>query len=103
MGKNKQINLYYFPNDIDYTINLHENKYRDTFSFKIIDNYLFVERMDRNSGWAHNHYIDICFNSNASFFFWSLTSKKDLRGFSFIKLHRKKLRGYPKKPVKNRA
>ena len=94
--KNKQINLYYFPHDIDYTINLHKNEYPDTFSFKIIDNYLFVERMDRNSGWGHNHYIDICFNSNASFFFFKENYNNNFTGDerwikSYVTLNNKKI------------
>lgn len=66
----KIINLYYFPKDIKYTIKLHNNPYKDMFYFEIRNNYLIVKRLDKNEGWRYNHYIDICFNSKSSFFFF---------------------------------
>ncbi len=66
----KEINLYYFPEDIQYTINLHKNDYKDVFDFEIKNNYLIVKRLDESNGWGHNHYIDICFPSKSIFFFF---------------------------------
>jgi len=66
----KKINLYYFPNNIDYTIKLHENIYKDEFNFEIENNYLIVQRTDLLNGWDHCHYIDICFPSKTSFYFF---------------------------------
>jgi hypothetical protein len=66
----KEINLYYFPEDIQYTINLHKNHYKDMFHFEIKNNNLIVKRLDQSTGWAHNHFIDICFPSKSSFFFF---------------------------------
>ena len=66
----KVINLYYFPEDIQYTIHLHKNHYKDMFHFEIINNFLIVKRLDESSGWCHNHFIDICFPSKSSFFFF---------------------------------
>lgn len=66
----KVINLYYFPEDIQYTINLHKTQYKDMFHFEIKNNYLIVKRLDESHGWQYNHYIDICFPSKSSFFFF---------------------------------
>jgi len=63
-NKIKKINLYYFPNDVNYIIKLNENPYNDEFSFKIENNELIVERIniqednDNNNwenGWGHDH------------------------------------------------
>lgn len=59
----KIINLFYFPDNIEYTINLKKNQFKDTFIFKISDNKLYVIRIDENTGWAHPHSIDICIDS----------------------------------------
>ena len=66
----KEINLHYFPEDIQYSIKLHKNRYKDMFDFKIKNNYLIVKRLDESTGWGHNHYIDICFPNKSSFFFF---------------------------------
>lgn len=66
----KIINLYYFPNDIQYSINLHNNSYKDSFHFEINKNYLIVKRLDENNGWGYNHFIDICFPAKTSFLFF---------------------------------
>ena len=58
----KVINLYYFP-DVPYTIQLIKTNYPDNFNFEIKHNTLFVTRLDNTCGWAHNHYIDIIFES----------------------------------------
>ena len=59
----KKINLYYFPKDIKYYIKLKKNQYKDQFKFKIINNFLFITRIDARVGWGYNHTIDICINS----------------------------------------
>ena len=66
----KVINLYYFPDDIQYSIILHKNFYADIFNFEINNNYLIVKRLDNNCGWDHNHFIDICFPAKTSFLFF---------------------------------
>ncbi len=66
----KRIDLYYFPDNIDYTIKLHKNFYKDEFNFKIENNYLIVKRLDDSGGWGYNHNIDICLPSKCSFFFF---------------------------------
>lgn len=66
----KIINLQYFPKNIEYSINLHKNIYKDSFNFEIKDNYLIIKRIDEPTGWGYNHYIDICFPYKTSFFFF---------------------------------
>lgn len=59
----KIINLHYFPDDIDYTIELQDNIYKDKFNFSIFKNYLIIERLDEEHGWGFNHSCDICIKS----------------------------------------
>lgn len=66
----KYINLHYFPNNINYYIRLHNNPYNDVFKFKIVNNYLIIVRLDKNTGWGHNHHVDICFPKKTSFLFF---------------------------------
>lgn len=56
----KHINLYYFPEDVSYNVKLIKNPYKDTFNFIIKNNILIIQRLDENTGWGHNHSIDIC-------------------------------------------
>jgi hypothetical protein len=60
---NKNINLHYFPEDIEYIIILKENTHNDTFEFLIKNNILNVKRVDIDGGWEHNHSIDIVIKS----------------------------------------
>jgi hypothetical protein len=62
----KQINLYYFPEDIPYRIKLIKTSYSDTFNFTIDNNILIVQRTDSTTGWGHIHSIDICIMSKQS-------------------------------------
>lgn len=55
----KIIQLYYFPEDIEYTIHLYNTIYPDDFNFNILDNKLIVTRIDKHEGWRHNHTCDI--------------------------------------------
>jgi len=66
----KQINLYYFPDELQYTINLISNPYKDSFKFEINNNILIITRLDESTGWGHDHSIDICFNYKTSFYFF---------------------------------
>ncbi len=63
----KQIKLYYFPDDIKYTIKLVmiNNPYKDEFEFKIENNILHCTRIDNTTdiGWGHLHSVDICIQS----------------------------------------
>jgi hypothetical protein len=56
----KKIDLLYFPNNIEYSIKLHSNKYPDQFEFKIHNAILYILRIDKHTGWEHHHKIDIC-------------------------------------------
>ena len=67
---NKKINLYFFPQDIEYDITVKENVYEDKFEFTIKDNILNVKRIDLDSGWDHNHSIDIVIKSRESMYFF---------------------------------
>jgi len=67
-NKIKNINLYYFPEDISYDIKLLENPDNDIFNFEIKNNILIVTIMNNNVGWSHFHFIDICFKSKESIF-----------------------------------
>ena len=64
------INLYYFPDNIKYTIELHKHIFEESFHFEITGNYLITRRIDKNAGWIHKHSIDICFQSKTSFYFF---------------------------------
>ena len=67
----KIIDLYYFPDDVKYTIKLHQdNPHNDRFDIKINNNYLIVKRIDVDCGWGHNHIVDICFPCKTSFYFF---------------------------------
>ena len=59
----KYIDLHYFPNDINYTIILNENEYKDEFKFTIENNILKVTRLDQQTGWGHDHSVYICIKS----------------------------------------
>ena len=64
----KKINLFYFPDDISYTIKLVNNSYSDRFDYKITNNFLYVTRIDENIGWDYPHSVDICINSNETIY-----------------------------------
>ncbi len=84
----KSIPLYYFPDNIDYTIQLHKHKYGDRFKFRIDNNTLFVTRTDKRRGWGHNHHVDICFASKTSFLFFKEQSKQPGRYRNAFVSHR---------------
>ena len=65
----KVINLLYFPSDVSYNVVLIKSKYQDSFAFKILNNSLFIKRLDNNGGWGHNHSCDICIACNETISF----------------------------------
>ena len=66
----KEIDLSYFPDDIQYSIKLHNNIFKDEFNFNITNNLLTVKRTDSPNGWGYNHSIDIIFPQKTSFYFF---------------------------------
>ena len=88
----KQINLYYFPEELKYTINLIPNSYKDSFKFEIKNHILIVTRSDARTGWRHNHFIDICFDYKTSFYFFQeIIGKNDNWITSYVTLNNKKI------------
>jgi hypothetical protein len=73
----KIINLFYFPNDVFYTIKLVmiNNPYSDRFDCIIENNYLYITRIDDTPdiGWAHPHSVDICINSKETIYLFKET------------------------------
>ncbi len=66
--KIKQVNLFYFPEDIKYNIKVINHPYADRFDFKIENNILFIKRIDEDSGWTYPHSIEIIIKSKESIF-----------------------------------
>ena len=61
----KIVKLYYFPDDVKYTVKLimKNNPHKDEFVFKIENNILYCTRIDNTTediGWGHLHSVDIC-------------------------------------------
>lgn len=86
----KKINLFFFPNDIKYQINLHKNQYNDKFKFEINDNYLIIKRLDTDTGWDYNHSIDIVINSQTSFYFFKEKYSKHKKDWRYCYVTHKK-------------
>ena len=88
----KHINLYFFPNDINYNINLNQNVHTDKFQFTITHNILTVTRLDKNTGWGYNHSVNICIKSNESvFMFKEHVGKNDNWVTSYVTCNNKKI------------
>lgn len=66
----KIIDLYYFPSDVEYYIQLLPNPYNEQFTFEIANNKLIVTRIDQHEGWYYNHYVDICIPSKEKLLFF---------------------------------
>ena len=64
----KRINIFYFPKEVKYSIRLVNNPHPDYFYFKLINNFLYVKRVDKNIGWDYSHSVDICIKSDESFY-----------------------------------
>jgi hypothetical protein len=60
----KIIDLHYFPSDVEYTIQIKPNPYKDAFICKIANNKLIITRLDEETGWGHPHALDICIKCN---------------------------------------
>ncbi len=60
----KVINLFYFPSDIEYSINVISSIDSKKFKFEINDSLLNIYRIDKDEGWVNNLHIDICLKSN---------------------------------------
>lgn len=67
----KYVDLFYFPNDVEYTVELLENPYTDSFTFFIKNNMLIVTRVDIYSGWEYNHSVNICIKSKEKVFLFT--------------------------------
>lgn len=87
----KHINLYYFPNNIEYTIKLKQNIYSDMFNFDIIDNMLIVKRIDENTGWEYDHFCDICIKSNESIFLFKENSEDNKMANCYVSYNNTKI------------
>jgi hypothetical protein len=88
----KQINLYYFPDELQYTIQLIQNPYKDSFKFEIKNNMLIVTRLDESIGWGYEHSIDICFNYKTSFYFFQeIIGKNNDWVTSYVALNNQKI------------
>jgi len=67
----KHIDLGYFDSKKDYEIVLHKKRHDDDFKFKIDNNILIVEKVDKNTiGWKNNYYCDIIFNEPFNLFLY---------------------------------
>ena len=87
--KLKIINLFYFPNNISYTVQLvmKNNPYSDKFNFKIENNKLYVTRIDiiQDIGWHHSHSVDICIHSNETIYlFKERLKEKNILDGAFV-------------------
>ena len=79
----KKIDLVYFPNDVEYSINLHPNphNYPDSFEFKIENNELIVTRLDVDYnyiGWCYEHSCDIILKCNERVMFFPEKMEGDM-------------------------
>ena len=88
----KQINLYYFPDELQYTIQLLQHPYKDSFKFEIKNHMLIVTRLDETTGWGYGHSVDICFNYKTSFYFFQeIIGENNNWVTSYVALNNKKI------------
>jgi len=88
----KHINLHFFPEEINYNVKLIKNPYKDKFKFNIKNNILIIQRLDENTGWGHNHSIDICIESKEIIFlFKENIGQNDNWITSYVTLNNKKI------------
>ena len=64
----KTINLFYFPDDIQYSIELDSHIDGAVFDFTIHNSVLRVVRIDVSSGWDYPYKIDICILSSETIY-----------------------------------
>lgn len=60
----KHINLFFFPDDVNYTIKLNDLNSHDKFNFSIENNVLIVTKNDSTMGWQTEYSVNICIKSN---------------------------------------
>jgi hypothetical protein len=89
----KYIDLHYFPNDINYTIILNENEYKDEFKFTIENNILKVTRLDQQTGWGHDHSVYICIKSKEKIYLFkeNVGDRKNLLKSCYVSHKNKKI------------
>ena len=87
----KHVDLHYFPDNIEYTINFNKSSYKDSFDAKIENNILKIIRIDEPSGWNHSHSLNICIKSAEKvFLFQEKTENEDWRK-AYVELNNKKI------------
>jgi len=72
------IELYYFPNDINYTIQLNPSIYPDRFAFEINGTTLSVTRLDNPEGWGFSHSCSICIPANETLYLFNEVGHADI-------------------------
>jgi hypothetical protein len=88
----KYIDLYFFPNNVNYEIKLNKNPYQDHFQFKIENNVLMISRLDKNIGWDYPHSVDICIASQESIFLFKENIGENNNWItSYVTLNEKKI------------
>ena len=88
----KYIDLYYFPEKIEYKVVLIKNNFKDIFDFTINKNILIVKRIDENCGWNFKHSVNICIRSKESIFlFKENTDKTNKVSACYVSLNSQKI------------
>lgn len=67
----KYIDLHYFPENVEYTIEIKSHIHSDDFYVDIKNNIITVKRMDSPIGWGYIHWMDICISSNQKMSFFN--------------------------------
>ena len=70
-SNSKIVDIFYFPNNIEYIIQEKKHPYKDTFKYDITDNNIVFTRTDENIGWGQNLQIDICIKSNENIYLFN--------------------------------
>ena len=89
----KTINLYYFPDNIEYAIKFKPNMYKKIkFNFEIKNNNLIVTRIDKKMGWSFEQSLEIVMKSKETIFlFPEQLGSNNHWSTSFITLKNKKI------------
>jgi hypothetical protein len=67
----KTINLYNFPLNFEYNIEIINQEFPDTFNFKIENNKLIIVKTNDSFGWKYNYSIYIHIKTNQSIFLFT--------------------------------
>ena len=67
----KTINLYNFPVNFEYNIEIINQQFPDTFNFKIENNKLIIVKTNDSFGWKYNYSIYIHIKTNQSIFLFT--------------------------------